>query len=196
MSLDGIIRKIHLYTGLQASIALLILSFTVLSFSTEENEKPIITQEKFVGDMSKGGLKLAITLYNQVGHQFEAVPENWMIKVDEPDMLVVKFESPKGLRKIRLDKTNGNIEVRTWPSTFPQFINHMHQESIGRRRLSDSLWLWAWSFYIELSVLALFTLPITGLYIWIAGKSKKGIWAKLSLLSSLITMTILWNLIR
>lgn len=196
MSLDEIIRKIHLYTGLQASIALLIFSITVLTLSTGHVEEPTVTHDKFVGDTNTKGLKLAISLYKQVGHQFEAVPKRWMVKVDEPGMLLVKFESPKGLRKIRLNKTNGDIEIRTWPSTFPQFINHMHQQSMGRRRLTDSLWLWAWSFYIELSVFALFTLPVTGLYIWVAGKSIKKHWAKLILVSSLITMVILWNLIR
>lgn len=196
MSLDTLIRKIHLYTGLQASFALLIFSITVLTLSTDENKAPTISHQKFVGNMDMGSLKLAIALYNQVGQRFEAVPSPWMVSDKEQGILRVKFKSPRGRRIIRLNKTNRDIEIKMWTNTFPQFVNHMHQESVGRRKLSQSLWLWAWSLYMEFSVFSLFVLPVTGLYIWVAGKSKKKYWANLSLASSIITMVILWNLIR
>ena len=196
MSLDDIIRKIHLFIGLQASISLMMFSITVFSLSTENHEEPIISHQKFAGSTDTESLELAIVLYDQVGKRFEAVPKRWMVSDKEPDILFVKFKSPKGKREIRLNKTNGDMEIRAWHSNFPEFINYMHQEGFGRRQLSDSLWLWAWSFYLELSVLALFILPVTGLYIWVVGRSVKKYWAKLSLVSPIMIVVMLWNLIR
>ncbi len=196
MSIDVIIKKIHIYIGLQSSIALLIFSISVISLSLEEKVEPTLSQHQFMGDLNRDNLQLAKAIHKQVGLKFEAVPESWMISEKQNGTLLIKFKSPNAKRKTRLNKATGEIKITSLAMTFPQFINHMHQESIGRRRLTDNLWLWAWSIYIEFSILALFTLPVTGLYIWLSGRSAKKVWANLSLISSSVIMIILWNLMR
>lgn len=196
MSLDDVIRKIHIYTGLQVALALLFFSSAVITLSLDKPITPQVSHHQFVGDIKQNDLKLAIAIHNQVGLRFEHLPQNWMISEDESGRLQIKYNSPNAKRLISYNKLTKDIEITHRPKTFSQFVNHMHQESFGRRVLTDSLWLWAWSLYIEFSVIALFTLPITGLYIWLSGRQKKKYWAHLSLVSSSITMIFLWNLIR
>ena len=196
MSLNKIIKKIHTYIGLQVVFALLLFSITVLAVSIKSEKQPKLTYQQFEGDISLANIELAKLLRKQIGLRFEPVPQQWMLSEVDAGNLVVRLKSPAAKREITLNKINGNIEIRTWPLNFTHFANYMHQESFGRRRMSDSLWLWAWSLYIEISILALFALPATGLYIWIAKKSSKQLWAELSLIGSLVIMTMLWTLIR
>lgn len=196
MSLNKIIKKIHTYIGLQAVLALLLFSIAVIAVSIKSEKEPELTYHQFEGDISLANIELAKLLRKQVGLRFEAIPQQWMLSEAVAGRLVVRFKSPAAKREVTLNKINGNIEIRSWPLTVSHFANYMHQESIGRRKVSDSLWLWAWSLYLEISILALFALPVTGVYIWISKKSPKQFWAKFSLVCSLMTMTILWNLIR
>lgn len=196
MSLNKIIKKIHTYIGLQATLAILLFSISVIAVSIKSEKEPELTYHQFAGDISLANIELAALLHKQVGLTFEPIPEQWMLSEADVGRLVVRLKSPAGRRKVTLNKTNGNIEIRSWPFTVSDFANHMHQESFGRRRVTDSLWLWAWSLYIEVSILALFVLPATGLYIWVSKKAPKQTWAKLSLICSLMTMSVLWNLIR
>lgn len=196
MPLNKIIKKIHTYIGLQAVLALLLFSIAVIAVSIKSEKKPELTYHKFEGDKSLANIELAKLLHKQVGLRFEGIPQWWMLSEKDDGRLVIRVKSPAARREVILNKINGNVEIRSWPLTFSHFANYMHQESIARRKVSDSLWLWAWSLYIEASILALFTLPVTGLYIWVSKKSPRQFWAKFSLICSLMTMTILWNLIR
>ncbi len=196
MKLKIIISKIHLYSGLQASIALLLFSTVVILLYSETHQEPITSHHKFMGDINTKNLKLARAVHDQFGLRFEPVPQVWMVSKAENDIVLIQTTSPAAKREIRINKTNGDIKITSWPLTFAQFLNHMHKAHLGRRRSTDSLWLWAWTLYIELSLISLFILPVTGLYIWITGRSIKKHWAKLSLGSSVIITIILWNLIR
>ena len=196
MKLKIIISKIHLYSGLQASIALLIFSTVGIISYSESHQEPVISHHKFMGDFNKKDIKLARTVHNQFGLRFEPVPQKGRISKIENDILLINTYSPKARREIRLNKTNGDIEITLWPFSFSEFLIDMHTQSLGMRLSTDSLWLWAWSLYIELSLISLFILPVTGLYIWISGRSIKKQWAQLSLGSSVIITIILWNLIR
>lgn len=196
MKLKTIISKIHLYSGLQASIALLLFSTVVILLYSEYHQDPITSHHQFMGDINKKNIKLARAVHEQFGLRFEPEPQIWMVSITKNNTLLIQTKSPASKREIRLDKNNGEIKITSWPFTFSQFLNHMHMEHIGRRRSNDSLWLWAWSLYIELSVISLFILPITGLYIWMTGRSIKKNWTKLSLGFSIMITIILWNLIR
>lgn len=196
MRLNTLILKIHTYIGLQAVVALLIFALAVIAVSINNKNEPELTYHQFEGDISLTNIELAKILHKQVGLRFETIPQWWMISEKSTDILVVKFKSPAAKREVILNKISGNIEIRSWPMGVSDFANHMHQESIGRRKAADSLWLWAWSLYIEFSILALFALPITGLYIWVSRKSPKELWGKVSLLCSSVAMIILWISIR
>lgn len=196
MTFNRIIQKIHTYTGLQAVLALLLFFITIIAVSIKSDKEPEITYYQFEGELSLTDIKLARALHEQIGLRFEAVPQHWMLSGQTDKCLVLKLNSPAAKREITINKINGHIEIKSWPLSFSDFANYMHQESIGRRKVTDSLWLWAWSLYIEISILALFLLPATGLYLWISNKTSKQTWAKYSLASSLIIMATLWNLIR
>jgi len=181
---------------LQSIVALLLFSITVLTLSTSDSVEPEIIHYQFSGHTNKDNIKLAVEMHQQVGLKFEAVPEWWKVSEDEFGKVLIRQLSPSAKREIRLNKQTSDIEIRSWPLSVSDFINHMHAESIGRRRFTDSLWLWAWSLYIEFSVIALFLLPVTGLYIWLITKSTKESWAQLSLGLSSMMMIILWNFLR
>jgi len=196
MTLKKLVKKIHIYVGLQSIVALLLFSITVLTLSTSDSVEPEIIHYQFSGHTNKDNIKLAVEMHQQVGLKFEAVPEWWKVSEDEFGKVLIRQLSPSAKREIRLNKQTSDIEIRSWPLSVSDFINHMHAESIGRRRFTDSLWLWAWSLYIEFSVIALFLLPVTGLYIWLITKSTKESWAQLSLGLSSMMMIILWNFLR
>lgn len=196
MRLNKLIRKVHTYIGLQAVVSLLLFSIAVIAVSIDSEKKIEHTYHHFKGDMSLTNIELAKLLRKQVGLRFEPEPREWMISEKVEGSLVVRLKSPVGKREVTLNKVSGNVEISSWTFTVSHFANHMHQEGLWRRKPSDSLWLWAWSLYIEFSILALFALPVTGLYIWVSKKSPKEFWAISSLFCSLITMTMLWTLIR
>lgn len=196
MSLNKIIKKIHTYVGLQAVLALLLFSITVIAVSIKSEEEPELSYHQFKSDISLEDIELAKLLYKEVGLRFEAMPKKWMLSEKEKGYLVIKLKSPAAKRELTINKISGNVEIKSWPPTFSNFANYMHQESFGRRKATDSMWLWAWSLYIELSILALFVLPATGLYIWASKKTSKKFWANFSLFCSLMTMSLLWNLLR
>tara|TARA_B100000989_G_scaffold298166_2_gene286392 strand:- start:447 stop:1037 length:591 start_codon:yes stop_codon:yes gene_type:complete len=194
--LNKIVRKIHTYIGLQAVVSLLLFSIAVIAVSIDTEKKAEFSYHQFEGDLSLKNIELAKLLRKQIGLRFEPEPREWMISEEIKGNLVVRLKSPVGKREVTLNKVNGNIEVKSWPFSVSHFANHMHQEGFWRRKPSDSLWLWAWSLYIEFSILALFALPVTGFYIWVSKKSPKEFWALSSLLFSSATMTVLWVLIR
>ncbi len=196
MQLNSIIRKLHTYTGLQASIALFFFSISIISASIENKTEPFISHQKLQGSTDLENIELAKIIHSQVGLKFEITPEWWMISEEEAGNLLIKYLSPSARREVRLNKHNGDIEISAWPLSASQLFNHLHKESIGRRRASDSLWLWLWSIYIEVSIFSLFVLPATGLYMWISSKASRSRWAKPSLLASSLAMGALWHLIR
>jgi hypothetical protein len=196
MYFNKVIKAVHTYIGLQSVLALLLFSVTVIAVSIKSDQEVELTHYQFEGDTSLPNIELAKLLRKQVGFRFEPVPQSWMVSEAKVGRLVVRLKSPAAKRQIILNKVNGNIEIKSRPLTFSHFADYMHQESFGRRKASDSLWLWAWSLYIEFSILALFALPVTGLYIWVSKKSPKQLWAKLSLIFSLTSMVLLWTLIR
>ena len=196
MKLNQAIRKIHIYTGLQVSILLFIFSLSVFSVLENSDTKATVSTATYSGKMDGDNLEIATSLFKQLGQRFESAPEWWMLQEESKDILTVNLKSPRSHRIVRLNKQNGHIEISTKTRSFLQFSNLMHQESVGRRRFTDSPWLWAWSLYLEISIFALFVLPVTGLYIWLKGRNRTKSWASLSLAASSTAMIALWLSLR
>ena len=194
--LRNIVQKIHAYTGLQAVVGLLIFSVSAIvsTLDTESETRWLASSQTYTGAISENELELAANLHRQVGNRFEKVPQRWMISEDN-GWFLVRYYSPNGAREVRLNRDTRVVEIKSNPSNLAEFLDDMHQESIGRRNLDDSLWLWAWSLYIEFSILALFALPVSGTYLWLAARPNYR-YAQVSFSVSCVAMVILWNLVR
>jgi hypothetical protein len=197
MILNLLVQKVHLYTGLQASLALLIYALATIAatFHGPGNDDWEVTQAQFTGPMASDKMALAWELHAQVGLQFEPSPVDWMVSETEDGKLQIRYFSPNGSRVVKLDRESREVELRSLRNSFSMYLNRMHTEGFGRRKAGDSLWLWAWALYIELSLIALFVLPATGLYLFLDARQRP-LWANYSLLFSGTAMAVLWYLLR
>jgi hypothetical protein len=195
MRLNTVVAKVHIYAGLQASVGLLISALAVFVVVLDFEEEVEISYGQYTGAMLAGKLDLAKALHQQFGHRFEKVPQSWMLPASSGQRLHLRYYSANGTRDLYLDRRSGKVEIHSKPANLAQFLNGMHQESVGRRHSTDSPWMWAWSYYIELTVLSLFLFPITGAYMGLAARRSRrlAIW---SLVFSTTAMTILWVWIR
>lgn len=195
MLLNTFVQKVHVYAGLQATVALFLFSLSIIvaTFPGEEQENTDYLE--FTGIGEADSLGMARALHDQIGRPFEKLPQPWMVSEDVPGVVVLNYYSVNGHREVQFTREERSIRISTVPSSLSRYLEYMHQESIGRRNFSDSLWLWAWSLYIEFSVIAMFLLPITGVYIWLS-KTRIQRWAQASLILSSASMMLIWNLIR
>lgn len=198
MRLSPLIRKVHIYAGLQAAVALLLFSITViaLSLSSKDTKTKEVSFYQYTGNLSLESTSLAQAVHDQVGLRFEKRPQWWMISETPDNHLIIKNYSAQSSREIQLNKSTGEIKITSKPLSLAEMANYLHLQNLGSRKTSDSLWLWAWSIYIDISVASILILPISGLYIWVTSRSYKKIWAKGSLLISSALMVILWSSLR
>lgn len=192
----AILRKIHTYAGLQATVALLVFGVTVVTLPFAEKAPESTVSARFEGHPNGDDLHIARALHRQFGHRFEAVPRRWMVSESKPGVVTLKTKSPSAVRRLTVNRDSGEVLIETRRLSLPEFVNHLHQESIGRRRWTDSPWLWAWSLYLEVSLITLFILPVTGLYLWMNGRSFSRKWSKTILAISSMAMILLWNVMR
>jgi hypothetical protein len=188
---DLLIKKIHTYVGLQSTVALLVCSIAILMLPFDTKNETEVIHTKYDGDLNVANLDLAIALHKKVGVKYEKVPQGWMLS-EKGDDLTVNSDSLNYSRKIIISKLTGDVVIESRRLSMSEFINRMHQESFGRRVPSDSLWVWAWAFYIEISIIALLLLPVTGLYIWLAARPGKQVWATVSMAISASLMAVVW----
>jgi hypothetical protein len=197
MSFYSLVRKLHFYVGLQAMLGLCLFSAATIiaSLHTHEKTEPEITRHTYRGSTTLDPGELALRLHDQIGQKYESVPHGWMISSDPGNEVRIVYFSPNGKRDVALDLPGKTIEIRTYRNTFLQYLNRMHTESLGRRRPGDHIWLWLWSLYIELSLIALILLPVTGTYIWLTEKRKQP-WAMPSMVLSITTIAFVYFAIR
>lgn|GEM_PF-3269351 len=197
MPLNSLMRKIHIYAGLQATVALILFSITVIAVSLDNStETAQISFHQYSGDLSLDSTNLAQAVHRQVGTRFEKKPQWWMISEPSDHKLIINTYSAKSSREILLNKSSGEIKITALPFSLAETANYLHKQNIRSRKADDSLWLWAWSIYIEISLISIFVLPISGLYIWMVSRSYSKTWAKSSFLISSMLMIVLWNLLR
>lgn len=197
MPFNSLIRKIHIYAGLQAAIALILFSVTIIALSLDHNVKTAeISFDQYSGDLTLESTSLAQSVHRQVGIRFEKTPQWWMVSEPSDNELIISTYSAKSSREIQLNKSSGEIKITTHPSSLTEMANYLHTQSITSRKTGDSLWLWAWSIYIDLSIASIFILPISGLYIWMTSRSYSKTWTKGCLIISSILMTTLWSFMR
>ena len=173
----GPLETIHFLAGLLATLGLVLFAVATFAaiFSPESSwERSVTTYRGATPDEIPGNeLELARTLHAELGERFEARPQRWMVgpqsgvELEGADLLV-RYYSPRGERHLRFYADSGRVEVERERIGLPMFVNRMHQESLGRRAPGDSLWLWAWSFYLEALIVSLFVLPVTGAGLWLA----------------------------
>lgn len=191
------IKQVHLYAGLQATVALILFAVAVIAVSLPESDsEPEVSYSRLEGKLDVEDLQLALAMHEQLGLRFEGVPEPWMLSSGNQGELVLTMKSPRAKRELSLDRDTGMITIASWPLSVSEFANHMHQEHFGRRRLSDGVWLWAWSLYIEVSIVTIFILPVTGVYLWMVGRKLNQKLAVASLFGSLFIMVMLWHGLR
>jgi hypothetical protein len=193
MTVNSLARKIHFYTGLQAMLGLCLFSLAAIiaSVQTHERIEPEITQHKYAGSTTLEPDEIALRLHDQIGGKYEAVPRGWMISGNTVNEVNIVYFSPNGKREVALDLPGKTIEIKTYQNNFLQYLNRMHTESLGRRKQGDHIWLWLWSLYIEVSLLALFLLPLTGVYIWLTEKRQQA-WAMPGMVLSITTLAFVY----
>ncbi len=160
------IRALHVYGSLQAGLALSIFAISALVASVETDPERDVTRVAYDGPLLEDDLEQARAVHAVLGGRFEREPAPWMVAMEGDGRLLIRQKAPTGARQLRLDRSRREVEISAERNSFAEFLNQMHQESFVRRKPSDSAWLWAWSAYLEISILALFALPLSGLYLW------------------------------
>jgi hypothetical protein len=183
-----------MYAGLQASAGILICAISVLSVTFSSPLTWETSTTNYVGSPDEDSLVAAREVHRQIGTSLESVPQRWDVSEHDGNV-IVRLKSPNGWRDVNLDRISGEMEIRATRWDVVRYLSVMHQKSFGSRHWGDSPWLWAWAAYIELTLLALFVLPISGFYIWLIGRSHERL-AILSVFLSTASMSLLWFLIR
>jgi hypothetical protein len=195
MLLTTIIKKIHMYAGLQATVALFLFCLSIIVITFPVKPEPQSSELTYAGPQTRDSLEMARSLHAEFGGKSEKLPQSWMVTEGDSGPLSIQYYSPNGHRTVLFDRHSKAVRIIASPSGVSRFLEYMHEEHVGRRDWSDSAWLWAWSLYMELSIIALFTLPVTGIYIWLSSRPDQR-WAQSSLAVSVVGMMIHWNLVR
>lgn len=199
------IEMLHFLAGVQAGLGLVIFSVATLAVVLPESSHWERSEFMYAGEIpaldgAQADLALARALHAEWGHRFEQRPQRWMLGPQddvglEGADLLVRFYSPNGERRFRLDAQTGRVEIEREVIGPASFLNRIHQESLGRRRPGDSLWIWVWSLYLETMTLGLLVLPITGACLWVTrGQPSRP--AIATLVASLVLCVGLWAGLR
>lgn len=153
--------NLHLYVGLVFAPYFVIYGLSTLAFNHGWGGQAAVSEDSrqisVPRDLEDQDLGLAIRDSLQL---IGSVPAWNMRSVG--DTLTFRIRRPAVTYHVKLDKTSGEMDVRTESFGFWGVVKSLH----GLRAVPQSTWSHTWAVYSEVSVWALVFAVLGGLYFW------------------------------
>jgi hypothetical protein len=191
-----LVRKIHIYCGLQACVALLIFAVagivgTLKASPWAAAPATEVSEVAFEVPLDASDRQVADAVFEELALPLSKPVPGFALRHDADDRLVLRFPSPNGLTTVTVQRAAGTLRVERRHTSLGMFLLRMHEETWSPARNGRPLLLWLWSFYVELSILSLLFLALSGVYQWLALRPRHRL-AQLATAAGAIGFVWLW----
>lgn len=194
-----LLRKLHTYVGLLNFTILVVFGIAGLyvTFHGDTRDAPAPEPESVeVVDFSPpGGLddvQVAKIAYDQLGYTTGATDMYPQRNAD--NALVVTFWGPNGKKVATFQEAEKKLRVETYSTGTSEFLSRMH--TLSYTFPSHNLPLKLWGVYVELSMVSLLFMTVTGFYLWVASRRRSLWWAQASLAVSVVLSVVTFVALR
>ncbi|HEX7479273.1 MAG TPA: hypothetical protein VF331_15815 [Polyangiales bacterium] len=179
------LQLLHIYAGLQTCIALLIFGVAglVATWSARPGAVPPAEHTRRVPMRVDGQLndqQLALRAWQTLHLPLTQPPPDFAISHDRAGDLTFRLYTPNGETQVTVLAREQALRVAAQPADLGHFLLSMHLQTFGPVAQGGSRLLKLWALYIELSIVALGVLGISGLALWLFLRRNER-WAQLAL---------------
>jgi len=172
--LTALIRQLHIYTGLQALIAVVVFGLAGLGATWTHDpsyELPEARHWKLPLEVGPDATprQLGDCVWKQLAVPLSTPPANWRLKPNAEGALEFKIGTLNTETEVRIARGAREAEISHRRLSWPELFVELHSARL-RPAKDTFLPIRLWSFYIELSVWSLWFFLASGLYLWLAVK--------------------------
>lgn len=173
-----VLKKIHMYAGLQSFTALIVYGLAGLYSTSQpswgERPYPETTLREvsfeFPGDVSDK--ELADAIYHALDMPLTGPMYEWAIRRDEDQNLFLNFYTLNGFRKVTALEDEGLLRVEVERSGLAKFVNAAHSTTLQWASPRPLVQAWAW--YNEVAIWSLMLMAGSGVALWLLTRPRYG----------------------
>ena len=193
------IKRIHMYTGLLNSVALLLfgvigIAVTILP-RPRERTPPEAQVEVFdleiPGDLDDR--ELADYIQAELAIPLTGPAPKWSFGRNDDGDFFFRLPTPARRYEVTALEAENQLRVRTQPFDTWQYLFHLHEMSPAHPKPDWRIQSWAW--YIEFSIWSLIAMTLTGIYLWLVTRPGYR-WAQISLAGGKAVFVLFYMAIR
>lgn len=169
-----LLRKLHTYVGLLNFTILVIFGIAGLYVTMRGDPRETTKQPDRVRTVDfdppadQSDYDVAQLAYQHFGNKTAAAPQ--FHRRNASNQLEFEFYGPNGTEHLTVIEAEQKLRIESFDASTPEFLTRMH--TMNFKFGSYSLPLKLWGVYVELSMLSLLFMTITGVYLWLAARRK------------------------
>jgi len=172
--LTALIRQLHIYTGLQALIAVLVFGMAGLGATWTRHpsfDRPAARHWQLPLELGPEATprELADHIWQRLAVPLSKPPGDWQLKPDAEGAIEFKLGTLNTETEVRIPRGARQAEIGQRPLSWLETFVDLHAVRL-RPAEQTFLPVRLWSYYIELSVWSLWFFLASGLYLWLAVK--------------------------
>lgn len=194
----GLIRKIHMYTGLVNFTILFVFGATGLLATLAarpfqwNRPAPVTEYMAFTPGPGLTDKQLADSVYDLLRPPL-AGPVPPVVRRNRDHNVELSFYTPNGLRRVTVLERENRVKVVREGLNVLQYLSTLHETTIRHPSTDIRVRLWAW--YNEAAIWSLIAMALSGVYLWLATRPRYR-WGQAAFAAGAGLFMVLWIVFR
>ncbi len=177
--MNGLIKKLHMYTGLLNFSILLVFGVAGLlaGFQPAPEKRtrpPLATRyEPFAAPPGLTDQEVADRVYQHLRPPLGGPVPDFALRRDAAQNLSFNFYTPNGFQRVVVLEKESRLLVETQPNDIWHFFSALH-ETMMRHTAGREWPVRLWGYYNEFAIWSLIGMAVSGVYLWLS--SRPGYW--------------------
>ena len=168
----NVVRKLHIYAGLQSLLALILFGLTGLCATYIKSPYFSPPPESMVeipidGDLQHSDRQVVDQVFEQLKIPLAPRPPDWSTKSLANGEVEFEVRTPQALTRVSIIRSANQARIRRRPLSLAERVVILHTITWNRPLSNADRRCLLWALYIEFSAWALAFFILTGVYLWL-----------------------------